>query len=401
MKKIVGTIAAIALATSAAFAEVGIGSWGRAIWAPVQGVTNDNNEMKLQSWEGVSWGSPTSRVGISVHGGSENVGFNLDLNADGFANAGIGDLACFWAKPWDFLEVKVGKTQDDTGRGNVAYGIFNWIRFGGDTNVTKVGEDVTFTRFGNGGGGQAKGAIVKVTPVEGLWAIAAFDVQDNADAGLTYGQHSQYGLGYNIANIGHIRAQYICGENAWEYGNDAKYVSKGKINAAFDLTAVEGLNLTVGAYVPMAMKVDGERVKIAAGADFAISAVTLHALFVCNLPQTLTNSQTTMGVTVSTTKVNNFDAQFGVGADFDFGNGIGLTADVRFSTETSNTVTGSAAGVSATTTTKTADSELVFLVGLTKSLSNGMIGIGFEGDAVLANTPKFNWYVPVVISAWF
>ena len=51
MKKIVGTIAAIALAASSAFAGVGIGSWGRAIWAPVQG---DGD--KVTSWEGISWG---------------------------------------------------------------------------------------------------------------------------------------------------------------------------------------------------------------------------------------------------------------------------------------------------------------------------------------------------------
>ena len=78
MKKIVGTIAAIALAASSAFAGVGIGSWGRAIWAPVQG---DGD--KVTSWEGISWGSAKSRVGISVHGESENVGFNLDMNGDG------------------------------------------------------------------------------------------------------------------------------------------------------------------------------------------------------------------------------------------------------------------------------------------------------------------------------
>ena len=70
MKKIVGTIAAIALAASSAFAGVGIGSWGRAIWAPVQG---DGD--KVTSWEGISWGGAKSRVGISVHGESENVGF--------------------------------------------------------------------------------------------------------------------------------------------------------------------------------------------------------------------------------------------------------------------------------------------------------------------------------------
>ena len=392
MKKIVGTIAAIALAASSAFAGVGIGSWGRAIWAPVQG---DGD--KVTSWEGISWGGAKSRVGISVHGESENVGFNLDMNGDG--GVGLGDLAQFWAKPFSWLEVKIGQTQDDTGRGNAAYGIFNWKRMGGGF----TGEDVTFTRFGNGKGGQAQGAIVKITPIENLWIIAAFNVQDDKDAKATFVNNAQYGAGYTIDGIGSIRAQYIGGDDAKTI--DGKDAIASRINAAFDLTAVENLFVTVGAYIPLAStgkitpakpagkeyylntetgaiefkdteKTDEERkaseVVIAAYANVNLDAVTLHALFKMGLGNTDFN-----------TKAN---LLAGVGADVDFGNGIGANFDARLSTEFE-------------TAGKT---ELVFLAGLTKSLANGMIGCGFQGDVeALDSNAKFKWAVPVVISAWF
>ena len=398
MKKIVGTIAAVALAAGVAFADVGIGSWGRSVWTPV---AYDDADGKVKSWEGISWGGTFSRVGITVHAESENVGFALDMNADNYSSTGIGvhDIAHFWAKPWSWLEVKIGKTQDDTGRGNIAYGMFNWKRMGAGW----TGEDVTFTRFGNGTGGQAQGAIVKVTPVEGLWAIAAFDVQDNGEAVSTFGNHAQYGIGYEIDGIGHIRAQYIGGKNTTDV--DGSTVPEDQINAAFDLAAVENLYLTVGAYIPLHLNrgninVTGEKieetipqVKLAVGASYKVAAVTFNAFFVGNLPNTIKFG----GFEVT----KDFNCQVGVGADVDLGNGIGLVADVRFSSAVSYS--------SSSTTLKASGEEVVFLVGASKALTNGSIGIGFQGDinTVIADNFKdnsntrFNWCIPVVISASF
>ena len=398
MKKIVGTIAAVAVAAGVAFADVGIGSWGRAVWTPV---AYDDADGKVKSWEGISWGGNFSRVGITVHAESENVGFALDMNADNYSSTGIGvhDIAHFWAKPWSWLEVKIGKTQDDTGRGNIAYGMFNWKRMGAGW----TGEDVTFTRFGNGTGGQAQGAILKVTPVEGLWAIAAFDVQDNGEAVSTFGNHAQYGIGYEIDGIGHIRAQYIGGKNTTDV--DGSTVPEDQINAAFDLAAVENLYLTVGAYIPLHLnrgnvkekdkKIEDTipQVKLAVGASYKVAAVTFNAFFVGNLPNTIKfgGSEVT----------KDFNCQVGVGADVDLGNGIGLVADVRFSSAVSYS--------DSSTTHKASGEEVVFLVGASKALTNGSIGIGFQGDinTVIADNFKdnsntrFNWCIPVVISASF
>ena len=410
MKKIVGTIAAVAVAAGVAFADVGIGSWGRAIFSPVGtldgGKTFVSNE--TTSWMG---GKGTSRMGFSVHGESENVGFNVDLKADGYSVLGINDTAFFWAKPWSFLEVKIGKVQDDTGRGNLCYGMFNWWRMG----FGFTGEDLTFTRFGNGGGGQAQGAIVKVTPVEGLWIIGAFDLvehvgdwtrPDYTEATKVFGNYSQYGVGYNIDGVGSVRAQYIGQANA--INKDGDTVANGKAEVAFDLTAVDGLYVTVGAQIPFAfdaLDVSGtypkasNQVKIAAGADFKLAAVTLHAIVDARLPNTVSKSvgsmdaKTTLGGRIGV----------GVGADVDFGNGIGLVADIRFNSAQDRVYEVSVADVTATETEVKEQSTLSFLVGLSKGLTNGSIGVGFEGEIqkITTSDSKFNWAIPVVISASF
>ena len=403
MKKIVGTIAAVAVAAGVAFADVGIGSWGRAIFSPVGTL---NGGKTFVSNETISWmdGKGTSRMGFSVHGESENVGFNVDLKADGYSELGINDTAFFWAKPWSFLEVKIGKVQDDTGRGNLCYGMFNWWRMG----FGFTGEDLTFTRFGNGGGGQANGAIVKITPIEGLWIIGAFNLNDTVsntvEATKVFGNQSQYGVGYNINGVGSVRAQYIGQANATNKDGDT--VANGKAEVAFDLTAVDGLYVTVGAQIPFAfdaLDVSGtyptasNQVKIAAGADFKLAAVTLHAIVDARLPNTVSTSvgsidaKTTLGGRIGV----------GVGADVDFGNAIGLVADIRFQSAQDKVYEATAAGT--TTTTTTVDSSLSFLVGLSKGLTNGSIGVGFEGEIqkITTSDSQFNWAIPVVISASF
>lgn len=171
------------------------------------------------------------------------------------------------------------------------------------------------------------------------------------------------------------------------------------------MTAVENLFVTVGAYIPLAStgkitaakpagkeyylnketgaidfkdteKTDEKReaseVVVAAYANVNLDAVTLHALF-----------QMGLGNTDFNTKAN---LLAGVGADVDFGNGIGANFDARLSTKFET------AG----------ETELVFLAGLTKSLANGMIGCGFQGDVeALDSNAKFKWAVPVVIQAGF
>ncbi|MGN0740673.1 MAG: hypothetical protein ACI4LX_10935 [Treponema sp.] len=416
MKKIVGTIAAVALAAGIAFADVGIGSFARAIWAPVGYSVDSNGVGEHKSWEGVSWGgwpgASLSRVGITVSAQSENVGFVLDLNADpGNDKAGIGN-AYAWVKPFDFLEVKIGKFNEDTGRGNVCYGAFDWLRFGN----FGTGEDMTFARI-KGGEGLA---VVKVTPVKGLWAIGAFGVQDTESALTTFGNYSSYAAGYEIEGIGHIRAQYQGAKNAKDV--EGTTIGNGVINAAFDLTAVDNLWVTVGAFIPLGLNaVDTDKdigyaasnqITLAAGASYKLSAVTLHAYVRGKLPNTVTYSSENdiLGVKFSTdsevTKGGKVEA--GIGADFDLGNGLTVIGDVRFQTSQDKTLssTKKVAGTETKSYYCKSDetSSLDFMVGIQKALTNGSIGVGFEGGVTNfldSKSSNFNWVIPVVISASF
>ena len=137
------------------------------------------------------------------------------------------------------------------------------------------------------------------------------------------------------------------------------------------------------------------QVKLAVGASYKVAAVTFNAFFVGNLPNTLKNKD---GDKLFT---KDFNCQVGVGADVDLGNGIGLVADVRFSSAVSYSNSSS--------TAKASGEEVVFLVGASKALTNGSIGIGFQGDINTVITSdykdnsntRFNWCIPVVISASF
>ncbi len=348
MKKIVGTIAAIALAASSAFAGVGIGSWGRAIWAPVMG---DNGGVKTAEvspwWGGASgdyWGQ-TGRIGFNVSASGENVGFVVEMTADGNA-VGLNDGAYFWATPFSWLTVKIGKVYDDTGRGNAGFGSEDWLRLG----VADFNDDFTFKRFGICN----SGAIVKITPVEGLWIIAAVNADNNQQDGIATSplasevySKGQYGAGYVIDGIGHMRAQYNGGDK--------------NINAAFDLTAVENLFVSVGAFIPVE---SGKDTVINAYARINLDALTLH----------IGEGATINGST--------FKNQAAVGLDADLGNGLGVNADVRVANGD--------------------DTDLSFMAGIKKGLSNGYIGLGFEGAVKnLTTDASFSWAVPVVISAWF
>ena len=353
MKKIVGIIAAAAMAANV-FAAVGVGAWGRSVWAPVASDGNEVSTFALPSWAWDKAAAP-GRIGFSISGSSDNIGFNLDFAGE---NGGLGDTQFIWVKPWSFLELQVGRVQDNSARGDGGFGAYGWLR---NSKAAGIGEDLTFMRFGNGNNGQAEGAIVKVTPIDGLWIEAALNGFNGNWAKVedVY-KNGQYGIGYNINGIGHIRAQYIG-------------VSK-TINAAFDLSAVKNLSLTIGGFIPTDTVLN-PNTNINAYASYTLDALKLHALAAVAIAK----------------DVDDPTINAGIGADYSLSNGIGFVADVR------GTFFGDTNSFS-------------FLVGATKGFSNGVIGIGFQGvtqsaDGVgsfyVADGEKFGWQIPVKFEYWF
>ena len=404
MKKLIGTVAVAALLATAAFAEISFGGFGRGLWS----VFGYDGDAKMT--HGISWGG-APRVGIGVSGDFDNVlGFTFGLHADGGA-VGIHDVAYVWGQPWDFLKIYVGMIQDDTLRVNAAFGQFDWLRGG----AGGIGEDITFQRFGGvgsgfHGGGSFNGAEIAITPIEGLYIAAAFKM-DGATEFVDVLRQGQYAVGYTIADLLAIKAQYIGGAKssklsknspkptyALNSGNgeieitnkdDLKYdddFGPGIINAAVDLLMIENNFISVGAFIPTDFDQD---VVVSAVYHGGFDALSLNALLAA--------------------KINdNFGLDIGVGVGYGFGNGLAIEGDVR--TELRFPDGGDAFG------------DITIGLFLNKGFANGGIGVGAEvgipfgkswndsskklennkvGFANFDSSDKVTVAIPVRVQYWF
>ena len=240
MKKIVGIMAAAALATSA-FAEVNVGTWNRGVFVPFH-----YNGDTVLSYEGPSWDVGSTggiRTGLSFSASSENAGVAFDIHGNPGASIAMGDNAYAYVKPVDMLTVKFGKMDNNWGRLDHCFGTWDGWRFG--NSVTR-GEGIGGVVRQNG-----LGAEITLQPVEGL----VIDYEANFDT--TNGDNHSYDvlweasstmIGYQ-ADFGFVRA-IINGQQAQSYkvGEDTKPAAIIALGA--DITAVENLTLKVGASVP-------------------------------------------------------------------------------------------------------------------------------------------------------
>jgi hypothetical protein len=287
MKKLVTFSLLLMLLASAVFAQVAdgisIGAWGRGAFAPFIGVgerkvaagtTDVTVDAENFVGSGVTWGNnPSYR--FDVVGSSDYVGFGIGIASDG-GIAGNDTGAHVWAKPFsnDWLKITLGNFNDDKLRGKIGSvnGGFEYFVLG-----LAGEEDAIFTRF-NGAAGHGysnTGFLLSSAPVEGLYigaALHAPDLWEYATTGAATPtgtqrllkesfKRIQIGLGYEIGNVGLVRAQFIGGETN---GDDALVAVIGgtpppssatdllvfndpaRIEAAFAFTGAEGLTLDVG-----------------------------------------------------------------------------------------------------------------------------------------------------------
>ncbi len=363
MKKIVGIIAAAALAASA-FAEVSVGSWNRQDYVPLAYNGTDlvhGGMVNWDMWRGANPGVNQGRIGIGFNANADDV---AGLSADLHGNNGqfeLGDNAYIWVKPFNFMKISMGKIENNWKRGNLCYGFFDHtIRIGGG----RIGEDLTF---------QKKDAnfSVLLTPVEGL----EIDYSVSTTSGGTYFYNSvwnqaRFGVAYAIDGVGTIKAQIRGKDNATN--KDGDKVAWGVANVAFDLTSVENLFLTVGAYAPTTFaalgsdnKQDGDStVKVALGVNYKLDALTLHAFADTRLLVADVESANPLK------DANKFGFAFGAGVDFAITDAYTLIADVRYNDAWYNTVGND----------KKAKDCLAFYAGIAHQISNATLDIGFEGS---------------------
>jgi hypothetical protein len=257
MKKLVSVLFALLLVGSFAFAEVNVGAWGRLMFVPAASLSGDVETPDPIAFTGPQWGDGMN-VGFAVGGSNEHAGFALDLDYNG-GSIGFGDQAKAWIQPNEMIKIEFGKIQGDVLRGKIDdSGFLGAIPalelIPDDPSTTAVneqelapfvvkttGKDDIFKRFYPQGG-----MLLNVTPAEGIYIGAALDVGEKGDAILTQDMFKtiQVGAGYVIANVGHLRAQYIGGMDDMK-----KY-----FQAAFAYTAIEGILVDAGIKYQMESK---------------------------------------------------------------------------------------------------------------------------------------------------
>ena len=415
MKKLIGTVAVAALLASAAFAEVSFGAWLNNTTAPVAGDGDDIVAGVNNPWGGLR----SARIGISYLSDDEKVGMNIGMAYNEGAFGFFGNNH-FYVRPWDWLKVSVGGFDDnDTGlRSDLCLPSWGWLR---PQNAIRWGEGITFSDIAG------NGFRLQLFPVEGLQVALLVPYSSTFTAVEDVYRQAKIGAGYTIGDIGAIKVQWhgkstdkkaakaagyyygddtiedagidISNKDTWKdadgnpivpdwskltYSDGKGKATGGVLNTfevAFDLTAIDGMFLTVGGAFDIAEDSDNNEYTISLGWSYNLTdAFTLlldaSARFYGNSDE---------------------DPMFGaaVGVNFGFTDSLSLDAELRYLH----------AG-------EDADS-ISFLVGLNYNLSsNGLLGIGFQGNykginedgyslAGLKAADDFVWAVPIRASIWF
>ena len=427
MKKILA-ITAMAAFAAVSFAEgITFGAWLRALAAPV---ANDGDETITAAGNSWGWGARTARINVSATAPDGNAGFNMGVYNDVTMSLSAGDEANLWVKPMDIVKVSYGKYDNNTLRGDLCYGSWNWLR----PTSSWIAEDEGLLMSGNGG----TGLMAEITPMENLYIQALVPITtEQVKAGTTY-KNLRGGFAYTVPGLAKIKAQYI-GKGAGS--TDEKTVeTKGwvtvdpsdpatftvdedgtihaiedpattttttvpgtdgnsncDIEAEVDVLAVEGLYAGVGFRYDV--RKDGkennageENMKVALGVSYQV------------MPE-LKVSASGAFFTFYGEKVDpRFQA--GLGVDYDLGDGLAVNADFRYLSK---------AGVDGEKADYT--DHMAFSVGVQKSVSsNGYIGVAFQGQTnsgnfannVITGKPNddgemknFTWAIPVALSVWF
>ena len=413
MKKTLIAVAAAAALTTSAFAEITFGAWLRVVAAPVASDGDETVTAMGNSW---GYGARVARLNVNAVAEDGRAGFDMGIYNDLNDGLSTGDQWSIWTKPVEQVKLSFGKYDNNTLRGDLCYGSWNWLR---PTSSWYV-EDEGLLMSGNGG----KGALIEATPIEGLYIQALIPIDTTKQKAEDVYKNARGGFAYSIDGIGKIKGQVILNNTpekaaadavyGWKYDDDPSnpptwdvvteaaaasdaYLDK-TFEAEFDLTSVENLWLGVGFQMKMIDKLDDRtdqyetsKMKIALGASYQVND---------DLKVSASGAYLTAQKGKDDGGVDGV-FQLGAGVDYNLGEGMSLAADVRYKSEL-KTLGG-----------KKKD-RLAFLVGVTKGISsNGYVGVGFQAQTnsgTWANTvitgeeakgDKLTWAIPVAMSVWF
>lgn len=381
MKKSLVLVLIVLLASSALYADVSVGAWGRIITSvygmTIDGESGDPMVDMLPNWNP---GAASGRVGFKIIGSAEDIGFELDVDGDmgdNFyaASMSVGEFMYIWAKPMDIIKVDAGKFQIDTLRGKFGG------KSGAGTHYVQNGsgdmEDAIFARMRTG-----HGIGVEVTPVEGATLQAVLSMGVDGTEGLLEDATKtiQIGGGYNIEGVGLIRAQYI-GENAW-----GGAVASQDVGVAFAYMGMEGLLVDAGVTIDISdVDIMPNKTSVALGASYSISdAIKATLCAQVNLGQDIAEESTTR-IALHLLGTYALDG--------------GLTANLEGALLTGPTQTDVVSGLN----------EMAFNVYpyVRKNLANGYTSIGFKFESSTLSADGMDdltasmWSLPIVLEYWF
>jgi hypothetical protein len=280
---------------ASAEAQITFGAWGRAVITPLA-FTGEHSAASAATFTS----SDTPVIGFTANGlaPSGKIGFKIDL-AFGGGQAGVGDNAKVWVKPFEILTLTAGLFKEEELRGKIGASEFAaWIL----PNSSK-GEDAIFQRFDAFAGAHVKleplKALLPDSPFNGLTIQAAFgsntlgtpvnntrailnlfNSEDYNDIGKLYDGTDRkmnaldvykaihVAIGYRIPDAGLLRAQFI-GNNRNVYRwleEGGALIDREKrlvtgmntngdadiIQAAFLFDGIPGLKVDFGAKIPFA-----------------------------------------------------------------------------------------------------------------------------------------------------
>ncbi len=396
MKKVVLAVFAATFVAGLAFADgITFGGWGRGIFigaanAYVAGDGETSSSNKVVTGTHQSWGGANPRVGLSISGSTEKVGFNLDFFANG-NTAGLGDNADIWIRPIEQIKLNFGKMDHNELRGDAAFGIWNWDRIG---VVGKTDEEGwTFPDLFD-----VEGFSAIFYPIEGLTVGAAVPIDLTGTSPKTivdaYIHGARYGAAYTILDIGTVKAGAVTNpvstETATLWGSNSGAAVILDVVASFDFTLVENLLVSVGTVIPTYSFVQPNKkasTDVRAYGKYDIDAFTIHALAGTRIGTYDDNAN-------NTRSEGAFGFRVGAGVDYAFENNVGLFADVQY-----------ANGIWMANDSSANKDAFTFGLGVTKGFSNGLIGIAFEATTNGGNTGysrytqerpgTFAWEVPI------
>jgi hypothetical protein len=247
---------ALAMCLSApVFSQMRMNGWGRVVWVPYFIDQQEDPRSTLQA----PWGDRPD-LEFMFAASSTNIGVDLGVMVAPNEFYQIGNAKVWW-RPNQYFKLHLGSGRVPTLRGKVPSSTGGYAyargRLTGLSNPTGKDDPVIMIDDGDGIFSRFnltdQGAILELTPIEGLYigaAVAPQWIKDGGNLAETVYKGIHAVIGYEIKDIGHLRLGFIGGnEEDGETANASKnwdFSYDRRIEAAFALTAVQNLLVDTG-----------------------------------------------------------------------------------------------------------------------------------------------------------